>query len=685
MKITDAMLQTWKDLGKAGIKAEGGLEGLARRDNVPVAALRNYLRANGRLTQFGEDRLSPGKKTKVTIAMLQAWKDLGQVGIEAAGGLDSLARQNNVSVVTLKSYLRADGRLSQLGEDRLDPRKVTITEAMLQRWKALGRAGIKAAGGLDGVARRDNVRAATLRNYLHADGRLTQRGEDRLNPGGRTKITYAMLQEWKDLGNAGIKAVGGLDGLARRENVAAAAVKHYLRADGRLSQVGEDRLNPGGKTKITNAMLRAWKDLGQAGIEAAGGLGGLARRANVPAVTLRHYLRADGRLSQHGEDRLDSDKKAKITDAMLQAWKDLGQAGIDAAGGLDGLAKRENVSVVLLRNYLHADGSLTKCGEDRIDSLRKTNITSAMLQAWKDLGQAGIENAGGLGGVARRNGVPLGSLKNYLRADGRLTKAGEDRLNPGGEAKVTNALLQKWKDLGKAGIKAAGGLEGVARQDNVTVSALKHYLRADGSLSQLGEDRLDPDGKAKISEAMLQTWKDLGPAGIKAAGGLDGLARENNVPVSALKHYLRADGRLTPRGEDRLAPSGKTKITDALLQKWKDLGKAGVDTEGGLDGVARRDNVAVAALRNYLHADGRLTQRGEDRLNSHSKAKITDAMLQAWKDLGKAGIDAAGGLDAMARRDNVPASALKNYLRADGSLSRAGEARLHRKAGAPSM
>ncbi|SUA92017.1 Uncharacterised protein [Pandoraea pulmonicola] len=63
-------------------------------------------------------------------------------------------------------------------------RKVKITAAMLQTWKALGQARIKAAGGLDGVARRDNVRAAAMRNYLRADGHLTLRGEVRLRKAG---------------------------------------------------------------------------------------------------------------------------------------------------------------------------------------------------------------------------------------------------------------------------------------------------------------------------------------------------------------------------------------------------------------------------------------------------------------------------------------------------------------------
>jgi hypothetical protein len=443
VKITNAMLQSWKGLGRAGIEAAGGLDALARRENVPITTLRNYLRADGSLTQSSEDRLNPDKREKITDAMLQSWKNLGQAGLDAVGGLDGLARRDNVAAGTLKSYLHANGTLTQRGEDRLNPcRKAKITDAMLQSWKDLGQAGLDAVGGLDGLARRDNVPAAALKHYLRADGRLTQIGEDRLNPGGKAKITDAMLQSWKNLGQAGIDAAGGLNGLAKRDNVSAVALRGYLRADGRLTQIGEDRLNLGGKTRITDAMLQSWKTLGKAGIEAAGGFDGLARRDNVPATALRMYLRADGRLTQRGEDRLNRRRKAKITDAMLQSWKNLGQAGIEAAGGLDGLARRANVHVALLRNYLHADGSLTQRGKDRLNQDKRAKITDAMLRSWKALGKAGIEAAGGLRGVARHANVPAATLNNYLRVDGSLTQLGEDRLNPRRKAKSTNAMLQ---------------------------------------------------------------------------------------------------------------------------------------------------------------------------------------------------------------------------------------------------
>ncbi|WP_150621327.1 hypothetical protein [Pandoraea horticolens] len=423
-----------------------------------------------------------------------------------------------------------------------------------------------------------------------------------------------MLRQWAVLGQAGIQGVGRLDGLARRDNVSVVALKNYFRADGTLTPRGEDRLNRGGKAEITDTMLRQWAALGQAGIKAAGGLDGLAWRNNVSVAALRTFLHVDGRLTQRGEDRLNPREKVEITVAMLRQWAALGPTGIKAAGRLDGLARRYNVSVAALKNYLRADGTLTQFGEERLNPGGTVEITGTMLRQWVALGRAGVEAAGGLEGLARRNNVSVAVLRTYLHVDSRLTQRGEDRLNPGRKVEITVAMLRQWAALGQAGIKAAGGLDGLARRDNVSVAALKNYLRADGTLTQFGEDRLNPGGTVEITDTMLRQWAALGPEEIKAAGGLDGLARRDNISSVALKGYLRADGRLTPRGEDRLNPGGKAEITDAMLRQWAALGKTGIKAAGGLDSLARRYNVSVAALKSYLRADGTLSLRGENRL-----------------------------------------------------------------------
>ncbi|AJC21505.1 hypothetical protein RO07_15245 [Pandoraea pulmonicola] len=366
------------------------------------------------------------------------------------------------------------------------------------------------------------------------------------------------------------------------------------------------------KAKITGDMVRECATLGPKRMKATGGLDGLARRNNVSFGALRVYLRPDGTLTPRGEDRLNPGRKARITNDMLRQWAALGKAEIRAAGGLEGLARQHNVSVVALTAYLRADGSLTQRGEDRLDPNEKVEITNDMLRQWAALGPAGLEAAGGIDGLARRNHVSVAALRLYLRADGTLRQHGKDRLDPDEKVEITNDMLRQWAALGPAGLEAAGGINELASRNNVSVAALRTYLRADGTLTQRGEDRLYPEGKVEITADMLRQCAALGPAGIEAAGGLDGLARRNNVSVALLRGVIRADGSLTQRGENRLC--GKVKITDDMLRQWAGLGKAEIRVAGGLEGLARRDNVSIVALGKYIYADGTLTLKGKQRL-----------------------------------------------------------------------
>ncbi|AJC21504.1 hypothetical protein [Pandoraea pulmonicola] len=247
---------------------------------------------------------------------------------------------------------------------------------------------------------------------------------------------------------------------------------------------------------------------------------------------------------------------AKITDDMLREWVALGRAGILAAGGINGLAKQYNVSAGALRNYLRADGTLTQQGQNRLNPGGRVEITGDMLQQWTTLGREGIKAAGGLEGLARRNNVSVVALRNCLRVDSTLTQYGQERVDRGRKAEVTDDMLRRWRTLGPEEIHAAGGINGLARQHNVSIVALRTYLHADGTLRQCGEDRLNPDGKVEISIAMLRQWATLGPEGFKAAGGIEGLARRHNVSAGALKAHFRINGTLSSRGEKRLRKAG---------------------------------------------------------------------------------------------------------------------------------
>ncbi|WP_150622370.1 hypothetical protein [Pandoraea horticolens] len=63
---------------------------------------------------------------------------------------------------------------------------------------------------------------------------------------------------------------------------------------------------------------------------------------------------------------------------------------------------------------------------------------------------------------------------------------------------VTTEMLREWQRLGKQGIDEAGGLDGLARQYGVASDALKHCLRTDGTLTMRAEYRLRMDGEGAM-------------------------------------------------------------------------------------------------------------------------------------------------------------------------------------------
>ncbi|WP_175040367.1 hypothetical protein, partial [Burkholderia contaminans] len=87
----------------------------------------------------------------------------------------------------------------------------------------------------------------------------------------------------------------------------------------------------------------------------------------------------------------------RVTASLLQEIQALGQKGIEDAGGLPGLAQQYGVS--FLSNYLHRDGSLTLKGEAVIYEAKHaptTRVTASLLQEIQALGPQGIKDAGGL-------------------------------------------------------------------------------------------------------------------------------------------------------------------------------------------------------------------------------------------------------------------------------------------------
>ncbi|WP_150576783.1 hypothetical protein [Pandoraea aquatica] len=323
----------------------------------------------------------------------------------------------------------------------------------------------------------------------------------------------------------------------------------------------------------------------------------------------------------------------------------------------------------------------------------RVKVTEALLLRIEALGASGIAAKGGIGEVAKANGIARSTLKPYISSTGLLSAEGRIRVREGGRfraGKVTAGLLKALKEMGPNGIQSRGGLQAIAREEGVAFRTLMSLVTMRGEPSTLGRARLDefdPARRARkrpVTAEILLSIQRLGASGIRAAGGLPALAKRHDVFLSSLRTLINSKAKLGPDGKRVLTgerPSRVARISNDLLRDVKALGRKGIKAAGGLAGLAKANNVKFEALRRYINCRGVLTPAGRVRLYgpdpSHT-ARVTPSLLREIEALGKDGIASEGGLDALANKRHVAPHTLRQYVTLGGKLRRPGTAMVAR-------
>jgi hypothetical protein len=452
---------------------------------------------------------------------------------------------------------------------------------------------------------------------------------------------------------------------------------------------------------INARLLQDIQALGPDGIQRAGGLEELGRKHGVSVRSLGHLIRKKGTLTARGQAKIQRDvlqlPTKPITGRLLLELSKLGPDGIERAGGVTALAQEHGVSVRTLTSYILETGRLTALGQDKINTevhgLATQPITARLLQELSALGPVGIQDAGGVGGLALKHGVSVGSLQGLLRETGRLTAQGQDKIKSEvleiHHKPVTARLLQELSELGPGGIQGAGGLAELALKHGVSVNSLRRYIRETGRLTASGKAKINTEvlglRHQPITNQLLQHVSALGPAGIKGAGGVGTLALKHGVSVDRLRLLIRETGQLTAHGQARvnLQVHGlpRQPITGEMLQELSQLGRAGLKSAGGVAAWGLARGVAVASLRKLILDTGELTAMGRDKINTEvlglQHRPITGQLLQELSALGPDAIQRAGGVVALALQHGVSVNRLHERMREDGSLTTKGSKMLN--------
>jgi hypothetical protein len=386
---------------------------------------------------------------RINARLLLDIQGLGREGIREAGGVAALATRHDVSVSRLGQLIHKDGSLTAQGRGKINREVLAlptqpVTGRLLQELSALGREGIRRAGGVAALASQRDVAVNSLLQLIREDGSLTAQGRAKINREvlalPTQPITGRWLQELSALGPEGIKRAGGLATLASQHDVSVNTLGQLIHKDGTLTARGQAKINrevlalP--TQPITAQLLQGLSALGREGIRLAGGMAAWASQHDVSVNSLGDLIREDGSLTARGQAKINRELHAlptqAITSRLLQELSALGREGFRRAGGMGALASGHNVSVNSLREFIRQDGSLTARGRDKINqevlALPTRPITGQLLQELSALGREGIQRAGGIAGWARQRDVSFNSLRRLVREDGSLTARGRSMI-----------------------------------------------------------------------------------------------------------------------------------------------------------------------------------------------------------------------------------------------------------------
>ncbi|EAN4330268.1 SET domain-containing protein [Salmonella enterica subsp. enterica serovar Oslo] len=313
-------------------------------------------------------------------------------------------------------------------------------------------------------------------------------------------------------------------------------------------------------SRITNTQIQAWRDLSPEAKREAGGWKTWAQTQGISISGAKQYLTNTGltalgveRLQPPGE------KGFSITDRQIQAWRDLPQDAKLEAGGWMKWAQPQEISISGAKQYLTNTG-LTSRGVERLQppGEKGSSITNAQIQAWRDLPQDAKREAGGWMKWAQAQGINIKSASAFL-TNSALTPFGTDRLKPPGErgTSITNAQIRTWRDLPQEAKRKAGGWMKWAQALGIDIGSASACLTNTG-LKPKGVVRLQPTGErgSPITQAQLLTWLNMSPEEHRAAGGWATWAQTQGISyISARKYLAPLDSEIPSSGTSRPQPS----------------------------------------------------------------------------------------------------------------------------------
>ncbi|EGX8654329.1 SET domain-containing protein-lysine N-methyltransferase [Salmonella enterica] len=366
-----------------------------------------------------------------------------------------------------------------------------------------------------------------------------------------SRITNTQIQAWRDLSPEAKRKAGGWKIWAQPQGISISGAKQYLTNTG-LTSRGVERLQPPGEkgSSITNRQIQAWRDLPQDAKLEAGGWIKWVQTQGLSISGAKQYLTNTG-LTSRGVERLQppGEKGSSITNAQIQAWRDLPQEAKLEAGGWMKWVQAQGVSIASAGNFLTSTG-LTPFGTDRLKQPeeRGISITNMQIRTWRDLPQEAKRKVGGWMMWAQALGIDIGSACSYLTNTG-LTPKGVVRLSPAARGiPITETQLLAWFNMSSEQRRASGGWATWAQTQGISyISARKYLAPLDSEIPSSGTSRPQPSATVTSDSPRAST---------SAATGDEITVSVSTPPASS--------------GEKRSLPSTKEDISAPPAKQMKE-------------------------------------------------------------------------------------------------------------------
>ncbi|EAN1247618.1 SET domain-containing protein-lysine N-methyltransferase [Salmonella enterica] len=294
-RITNTQIQAWRDLSPEAKREAGGWKTWAQPQGISISSAKQYL-TNVGLTSRGVERLQPpGEKgSSITNAQIQTWRDLPQDARLEAGGWIKWVQAQGISIASAGKFLTNTG-LTPFGTDRLKQpgeRGAPITNTQIRTWRDLPQEAKRKAGGWIKWVQAQGISIASAGNFLTSTG-LTPFGTDRLKqPGERgTPITNKQIRTWRDLPQEAKREAGGWMKWAQALGIDIGSACICLSNTG-LTPKGVVRLQAPAErgSPITQAQLLTWLNTSPEEHRAAGGWATWAQTQGISYISARRYL-----------------------------------------------------------------------------------------------------------------------------------------------------------------------------------------------------------------------------------------------------------------------------------------------------------------------------------------------------------------------------------------------------------